>query len=36
MAEGRARMRAEVARKLELFGSAGRAKEELLAGGAAG
>ena len=36
MAEGRDRMRAQVARKLELFGSAGRAKEELLAGGAAG
>jgi len=36
MAEGRDRMRAEVARKLELFGSAGRAKEGLLAGGAGG
>jgi fructose-bisphosphate aldolase class II len=31
MAEGRARMRAEVARKFELFGSAGRAGGELLA-----
>ena len=36
MAEGRDRMRAEVARKLELFGSAGRAGTELLAGGSAG
>jgi hypothetical protein len=36
MAEGRARMRAEVARKFELFGSAGRAGGELLAEGALG
>jgi len=36
MAEGRDRMRAEVVRKLELFGAAGRAKEGLLAEGAAG
>ena len=36
MAEGRDRMRAEVARKLELFGGAGRAGGELLAEGAAG
>jgi fructose-bisphosphate aldolase, class II len=36
MAEGRDRMRAEVARKLELFGSAGRAEGGLLAEGAAG
>lgn len=36
MAEGRDRMRAEVAHKLTLFGSAGRAKGGLLTGGAAG
>ena len=36
LAEGRDRMRAEVARKLELFGSAGRSKEQLLAGDASG
>lgn len=36
MAEGRDRMRDEVARKLELFGGAGRAGRELLAEGSAG
>lgn len=36
MAEGRDRMREEVARKLELFGAAGRAGRELLAEGSAG
>ena len=36
LAEGRARMQAEAVRKMRVFGSAGRTKEELLAGGATG
>jgi ketose-bisphosphate aldolase len=36
LAEGRARMQAEAVRKMQVFGSAGRAGEELLAEGAVG